>query len=463
MCGIFAYSGEELAAPILISGLAAIQYRGYDSAGIATFHNGKIYVSRCVGDVSGLSTSLPGKIGIGHTRWATTGKVSIENAHPHLDCTGNIAVVHNGNIKNAAALRAQLIAKGHVFKSETDSEVIAHLLEEGSSLDVLEGDYAIAWIQDGKVLTASRGMSLIQSGNCCSSCPQESADIGGFKHWMRKEIQDQLEGIKAVPADFRLGARGDKVLFVGCGSSYHAALIAKTMLFCRAEHIGEFSGLPHIIVALSQSGETSDVLLTVRWAKTMGSKIVGITNCKDSALAQEADHTILLNQGSEISVASTKTFTAMLQAIKCLAGDSSIPDIQSALNREDEIREIASSLRDRESILILGSGIHYPIALEAALKLKEVCYVHAEGIQASELKHGPLALVTEGYPVIVLHGTSAVTIHEIEARGGRVIQLAHQDVIVETVMLQLLAYHLGVIRGCAVDRPRNLAKSVTVS
>ncbi len=390
-------------------------------------------------------------------------KSTLTNAHPHLDCTGKIAVVHNGNIKNAAALRAALESRGHVFKSDTDSEVIAHLLEEGTSLDVLEGDFALAWLQDGAVHTAFCGMSLIQNGNCWSSCAQEPAELGKFKHWMRKEIEDQLEGIKAVRRNgFRSGHPRRDITFIGCGSSYHAALVAKTWLGCSAEHASEFCDIPETVMALSQSGETADVLSACRAAKSRGVEVVAITNCPESALAREADQVILLNQGPEISVAATKSFVAMLQVVKLLAGDNSVSDIAAALDREDEIRALASSLRDAQSILILGSGIHYPIALEAALKLKEVAYVHAEGLLASELKHGPLALLTKGYPVIVLDGVSDSTIQEIEARGGRVINLGHSDIIVETVLLQLLAYHLGVVRGNSVDRPRNLAKSVTV-
>lgn len=587
VCSIIGYKGESLAAPLLVTCLQKMEYRGYDSVGIGTIHDGKVSVRKGVGRVEDVDSNLllrvlPGRIGIGHTRWATHGKVTEKNAHPHTSCSGEIAVVHNGIIQNYSELKSKLVREGHIFRSETDSEVIAHLLEEdyvrsgdlrGAVLNTakkLTGAFSfIAAFSDGTIVGARYDEPLIvgisNDGYYVSSdvvgflnytdraifldnrdivilkgsememisfdgapvmrpITQVAWEFGGidkgtYAHYTIKEINEQVETI------FKSGkGQGDKieqvsallksapfVYFTGSGTSYHCALVAKTLLSkygrrkSDAIMSSEFQYLVNdiepdsVIVAISQSGETADVLEVVKKAKPLGSKIISIVNVPTSSLARLSDISISMNCGPEIGVAATKSFTSQLTIlyaiINRLSGgviglDDQRSKLQNAVKELVEgqklIEQIADEIKNAKDIYVLGRSIHYPIALEGALKIKELSYVHAEGIPAGELKHGPLALIDKNSCVLVLNPNDSTfddvkaNAHEIKARGPSLIGIGSSpsDVydrfiaipevdevlipILEVIPFQLIAYYLALKKNANPDYPRNLAKSVTV-
>jgi glucosamine--fructose-6-phosphate aminotransferase (isomerizing) len=617
MCGIVGYIGEKRVVPLILDGLRRLEYRGYDSAGIAVVgENGKLDVRRAPGKLRNLEesirlTPLDGVYGIGHTRWATHGRPTEENAHPHRDCNGEIVVVHNGIIENYVELKKQLLAEGHKFVTETDTEIIAHLIEKFSKDATLEqavlravkamtGAYALVTLSTkdpNKIVAArlgppivlglgekeffvasdipailahTRSVFFLGDGEIAVVTPQgiqlfdfEShpinrpaqhitwdpimAEKGGFKHFMQKEIFEQpravrdtllgrisqetgkifLDEMDITEEEFR-NYRDVKI--VACGTSWHAGLAGKFMIE-RLAHMpvevdygSEFRYRDPIvekhslIIAISQSGETADTLAAEREARRKGAKVLSICNVVGSMLTRESNGTIYTHAGPEIGVASTKAFTGQLAALLLTAlylgqtrGKLSplqskilmqeltrIPHkIEAILKRDSAIEELARQFFRHTDFLYLGRGIHYPIALEGALKLKEISYIHAEGYPAGEMKHGPNALIDENLPVVMIatrdesdpdsmmrYEKTISNLQEVKARDGIVIaivsegdQLAHgiadhvieipgaPDLIapiLEIVPLQLLAYHIAVRRGCDVDQPRNLAKSVTV-
>ncbi len=612
MCGIVGYVGPRRIVPVILEGLRRLEYRGYDSAGIVYLQDGRMVKHRAAGKLSQLEAIIddaivaPSHIGLGHTRWATHGAPTMENAHPHCDCSGNLVVVHNGIIENYHSLREELVAKGHRFSSETDTEVLAHLIEEYLSDDLVsavrqalervEGSYALGvlWaglpdtliavrnhsplvlgIDDGNgsflasdipallpftnqvifledlelaVLTAdSRTFYSLESGAEISKEVKTiewnaaMAEKGGYRHFMLKEIFEQPQAIINTVSgrinletgavelpEMHLGAdelqKIDRIFLVACGTSWHSALVAKYWI----EH---WAGIPVevdiasefryrrllinervLTVAISQSGETADTLAGIRLARKLGSKIVTICNVVGSTMTREADGTVYTHAGPEIGVASTKAFTAQLAALflftlylgeqrktispekrrelgQALIGIAQV--IETELPRlQTEIRELVDRYYDCRDFLFVGRGLNFPIALEGALKLKEISYIHAEGYAAGELKHGPIALIDKEMPVLALVPKDAVyqksisNVEEIKARAGRLILLGTQgdthlrtitdDVIylphvheemnpiLYTIPAQLLAYEIAIRRGCDVDQPRNLAKSVTV-
>ena len=610
MCGIFGYVGARSVAPLLVDGLTRLEYRGYDSAGVALLSDGALRIVRTVGSVRGLLAppsvdALPGSIGIGHTRWATHGRPSVDNAHPHTDCTGAVAVVHNGIIENHATLREQLTSRGHHFRSETDTEVVAHLVEEcwAGSLDAtvrkaaeqLRGDFALAVLhrqapdsvvaarsgsppllvglgageqflgsdvialaahtrtvlplEDGDVALLTAGgveINPVSGGPPAQRRPvpvhlsPEDAERGGHPHFMHKEIFEQPSAIrralgpKAVRGDATstpddiLSARQwvetRRVTLVACGTSYHAALLGRWYfeslagLRADADISSEFRyrDLPdappdELCVFISQSGETADTLGALQAARERGSHVVGICNVPASSLTRDADAVLMTATGPEIGVASTKTFTGqavallrMALAAGCARGVLSAAQadslhrelgqlparLEDALRLDDRVAAVAERFHTFRDVFFLGRGPYYPIALEGALKLKEIAYVRAEAFPAGEMKHGPLALIDPDTVTLALapvgrtHTRMLSTIEEVRARGGHVIgvgtegdgalsplvdellplQRANEHLLpcLLTVPLQLFAYHAAVMRGCDVDRPRNLAKSVTV-
>jgi len=611
MCGIVGYIGPQGAVDIIVDGLRRLEYRGYDSAGVAVLGADGLQVRRSPGKIKQLETILHerpvgGNVGLGHTRWATHGRPSEENAHPHTDCTGTLVVVHNGILENYLSIKDRLQADGHRFKSETDTEVLAHLIEkyvkDGRSLEQavkltlgeVTGAYAIGVIsadapdriiaakhgaggvvvglgvgeafiasdipailshtrdvlilEDGEVAVVRRaGVDLSTlEGQPIKRDPTRilwdpiMAEKGGYRHFMLKEIYEQPRAVtdtfrgRIVPESGNLvlpDANLDpatlkalkRVVLVACGTSYHAAIVGRFM-------IERLSGLPAevdlgsefryrdaivgpetLIVALSQSGETADTLGAVKAAKAKGAPILAITNVVGSALSREATGILYTHAGPEIGVASTKTFTATMTACYLLAlylgrerghlnleeGQKRLQDLleiprlmEATLELDSQIAELARRFFHYQNFLYLGRGLHYPIALEGALKLKELSYIHAEGYPAGEMKHGPIALIDEGMPVVALMPRDATyermlgNIEEVRARDGKVIVLAHPgnreiaakadhvivvpatvdflSPILMVIPLQLLAYHIAVRRGCDVDQPRNLAKSVTV-
>jgi len=606
MCGIVGYIGQRDTVPILVNGLKRLEYRGYDSAGIAIL-NGEINIVRRLGKLKELEDALLGSTpsgfaGIGHTRWATHGKPSEENAHPHLDCSGNLAVVHNGIIENFIALREELQSRGHIFKSETDTEVIAHLVEEKYNGDLLEavkgavrqvkGSFAIAVIsrdEPHRIIAARKDSPLIlgigQGENFIASdipailgCTRdvifldndelaevtcdgvkiftiddlvverevfnvnwddEAAEKCGYEDFMLKEIYEQPMAIKETVRsrfqDNKLVLEDSsnlndevvqaisKIFVVACGTSYHAGLVGKSVIEnwaripVEVDIASEFRYRNPIIddntliVAISQSGETADTLASIREARLRGAKVMAISNVVGSSITREADGTIYTHAGPEIGVAATKTLVSQMAAIYTLAlylaqvrgampqediNDlanelRSLPDkISSLLKGLDGIDECAEKFADCRSFLFLGRGIGVPVAMEGALKLKEISYIHAEGYAAGEMKHGPIALLERSVPVVVVatkgHTYEKVisNIQEVKARDSYVIAVAtegdkeieqHADyvfyvpetseflsAIPAVVPLQLLSYRIAKIRGCDVDQPRNLAKSVTV-
>ncbi len=611
MCGIVGYIGAQGAMGIILDGLKRLEYRGYDSAGVAVIAEGVLQVRRSVGKIRQLEAVLrerpvDGRVGLGHTRWATHGRPSEENAHPHTDCTGSIVVVHNGILENYLPIKQALLAEGHTFKSETDTEVVAHLVEkhwaeagglEGAvrrALGQVRGAYAIGVVSDREpdalvaaktgaggvviglgdgeyfvasdipaILAYTRDVLVLEDEEMAvvtrhgvrlttlAGQPVERpvtrilwdpimAEKGGYRHFMLKEIYEQpravtdtfrgrispetgdcfLPDLNLTPEELRAFAR---VAVVACGTSYHAGLVGRYLLERLARvptevDIGsEFRyrdplvGPDTLVVAISQSGETADTLGAVRTARAKGAPVVAISNVVGSALAREAHGVIYTHAGPEIGVASTKTFTATLTALYLLAlhlgrarGVLSAADgrrrleellevprlIETALAREDAVAELARHLSQRRDFLYLGRGLHYPIALEGALKMKELSYVHAEGYPGGEMKHGPIALIDDAMPVVALLPRDATyermlaNVEEVRARDGYLIAVGHDgdptlaaraahvltvppaaellNPLVLTVPLQLLAYHVAVRRGCDVDQPRNLAKSVTV-
>ena len=611
MCGIVGYVGSRQAEEILIDGLRRLEYRGYDSAGAATVSDGGLYVSKAVGKVAMLSDqlsaeALPGHVGIAHTRWATHGRPTTENAHPHQDCSGRLAVVHNGIIENYAVLRSRLQALGHVFRSETDTEIIAHLIEEYAkksdfeeaffaALNDLVGTYGIAcvnlgtpeslyvarkgsplvvglgerrdeffvasdtaavvnytrdvvYLDDGEVARVSRGgLETWNLARARRDKPVERIDWsideierGQHPHFMIKEIFEQpavaenalrgrldLEGGRAVLGGLKDQAdrlrQVDRVRIVACGSAYLAGKIGEYMLEelagvrATAELASEFryrgpvlSAEKEAVIVVSQSGETADTLAALREAKERGVLTIGVVNVVGSTIARETDAGIFTHAGPEIAVASTKAFLAQVMVFGLLAlylgrqrdmtvsdgkrlaeSLAGVPDlIGEALKSSDKMREIATRYADFPSMMFVGRKYNAPLASEGALKLKEVAYIHAEGYAAGEMKHGPIAMLCERFPVVALATKDSVyektksAIEEIRARSAPVIAVATEgdaemlrladDVVfvpacqevvspmVNAAVLQLLAYHTAVAKGLDPDKPRNLAKSVTV-
>ena len=616
MCGIVGYIGSREAVPVIVEGLRRLEYRGYDSAGVAVLNGEKcLEVRRASGKLRNLEEAirlkpLSGSYGIGHTRWATHGRPTEENAHPHRDCKGEIVVVHNGIVENYLALRKQLTAEGHAFKTETDTEVIAHLIEKhlnGSlenavraALKEITGVFAISVIASSDpnkivaarsgppvvvglgqneffvasdvpaLLSYTRDMVFLNDGDVAilTSDGVKLTDIegrtvrrqisrilwdpimaekGGYKHFMLKEIFEQPRAVKDTmlgriglesgrvfldevdisEADFR---SFQQVKIIACGTSWHAALAGKYFIERLArmpvevDYGSEFRYRDPIIppdtltIVISQSGETADTLAAQREAKQKGSKTLAICNVVGSMITREAAGSLLTHAGPEIGVASTKAFTSQLTALLilgmylgqvrgALTPQASITLVQEMaripgkleqiLAQNDRYDELIRDLARAQDFLYLGRGIHFPIALEGALKLKEISYIHAEGYPAGEMKHGPNALIDENLPVVVLatrdpesqesqlhYEKTLSNIQEVKARSGIVVAIAcegDEEVakmadhlitipvtrelllpLLEMVPLQLLAYHIAVRRGCDVDQPRNLAKSVTV-
>jgi len=608
MCGIVGYIGSRETARVLIDGLRRLEYRGYDSAGIAVFHKGAIEIRRKEGKLAQLEEfiggeTFDGSVGIGHTRWATHGRPSDENAHPHK--AGKIAVVHNGIIENYRSLKEVLKKKGHSFSSETDTEIVSHLIDElvqeGSTffdavrgaLEKIQGSYALGilfegdqqcfmaakkesplviglgkeeyfiasdipailpytrdfiFMEDGEVaLLSQSGVKIFNAtGEEISKEPKRMdwsplmAEKGGYKHFMLKEIFEQPRAVidtirglfsgekdARILEDLHLDAmtlkRIRRICLIACGTSYHAALVGKFLIegFCRMPvevDIGsEFRyrnpilGEDTLLVSISQSGETADTLAASREGKRKGATTLAICNAVESSLAREADYVIYTHAGPEIGVAATKTFVTQLAVLFLLSlrigrelgllsakeGKSllekliRIPgQIEEMLKSSNHVAQIARKYLYARDFLYLGRGINYPIALEGALKLKEISYVHAEGYAAGEMKHGPIALIDRELPVVVLATKNEVydkvisNIEEVKAREGKVIALASSsdrgiakkadDIIpipethpsltpiLLTIPLQLLAYYMADLKGTDVDQPRNLAKSVTV-
>ncbi len=608
MCGIVGYIGKKDAIKILIDGLKRLEYRGYDSAGIAVLQDGQVQLRRSAGKLSNLEDTvrdnpLTGTVGIGHTRWATHGKPSEENAHPHTDCSGDLVVVHNGIIENYHLLKKQLIQEGHTFKSETDTEVVAHLLEKHYQGDLhkalqdtikeLEGSYALGVIskKDPTTIVAARNGSPLILGVgegeyfIASDAPailqhtkkviylddgdsarltvagifiynkegQEikkkvnvltwdpvMAEKAGYKHFMLKEIFEQPQVIldtfrgRVIPEEGEVFLEEvklendyvqsiNKIFVVACGTSYHAGMVGKYLfedylrIPSEVDIASEFRYRNPIIdsktlvIVISQSGETADTLAGLREAKAKGSKVLSICNVVGSTITREADGTIYTHAGPEIGVASTKAFTAQLTALYIILlylgrtrGIMSqeeartiieklmhIPSqVERILEQDEKIVKISQDFFQKANFLYLGRNVNYPIALEGALKLKEISYIHAEGYPAGEMKHGPIALIDENMPILAI-ATKCKTyekvlsnIEEARARNGIVIILATEgdesikkkgeyvffvpetleilSPLLNVIPLQLLAYHIAERRGCDVDQPRNLAKSVTV-
>ena len=607
MCGIVGYVGPDEALPIILEGLRRLEYRGYDSAGVALIDGGLTVVKRA-GKLDELVRALEagpspsGTVGMGHTRWATHGEPSDRNAHPHLDCRGRIAVIHNGIIENFAALRAGLEKRGHTLVSDTDTECIAHLIEERGEGDLagavratvseLEGAYAIvvlsldqpdvvvgAKVSSPLVVGLGEGENILASdipavlsrtrtvvpveegqvvevradrvtvtdfeGNAVEPTPMEvdwdvaRAEKGGFDDFMLKEIHEQPAAIRDTLVG-RVDANGllaldelhvdadvlrevNKVFVVACGTAFHAGLVAKyaiehwTRVPVEIEIASEFRyrdpvlGPDTLTLAVSQSGETIDTLEAARHASHQGSHVIAVTNTVGSSLAREADAVLYTHAGPEIGVAATKTFVTQMVALHLTAlylaqvRGSMFPEeiaevverihelpaqVERALALDAEVREVAERYHRARDFLFIGRHVGYPAALEGALKLKEISYIHAEGCPAGELKHGSIALVEPGVPVVAVATECHVypkmlsNIQEVRARGADVIAVATEGdreigelarhvlfvprtpellaPVVVTVPLQLLAYHIAKLRGCDVDRPRNLAKSVTV-
>ncbi|ODS58689.1 MAG: glutamine--fructose-6-phosphate aminotransferase [Acidobacteria bacterium SCN 69-37] len=614
MCGIVGYLGSKPLLPVLIEGLRRLEYRGYDSAGVAVVRDGTVQVRRSPGKLSKLEDVLAvdpvdGDFGIGHTRWATHGRPSEENAHPHRDCTGRIVVVHNGIVENYLELKQELIAEGHRFATETDTEIVAHLVEQAwrndglaaavrRALKRLRGLFAlvlisaddpdtivavrngppvvvglgdneyfvasdipailahtrtIAFLDDQEMAVVTRGGVTFTNfeGEAHDKTPQHiswdpvMAEKAGYRHFMLKEIHEQpwavretilgrtsLETGRVFLEEMQLSqevlAGIERVVILACGTSWHSGLVGKFLIEeiarvpVEVDYGSEFRYRQPIVnartlaVAITQSGETADTLGAMREARRLGARSVAICNVVGSMATREADGTVYTHAGPEIGVASTKAFTSQLVALHLLAlalgqARGTTPDdlsialvreldqlplrLEEALAVNPTIEDLSASVQNRRDCLYLGRGINYPIALEGALKLKEISYIHAEGYPAGEMKHGPIALIEEDLPVIVLAADDGLfekvigNIQEAKARGGRIIAVTtrsrvpaleqiltkDRDVILAvpdvhplmvpvllTIPVQLLAYHVAVRRGCDVDQPRNLAKSVTV-
>ena len=613
MCGIVAYLGKEDAYPVLVKGLKRLEYRGYDSAGVALLNSGNISLYKCKGKVSDLEShvgesDVTGSLGIGHTRWATHGPPNDNNAHPHMSGDGNLAIIHNGIIENYNTLKEELINRGHTFESDTDTEVLAHLIEEVRSntgvnlfeavrisLNEVVGAYAIVvmdknnpdqliaakkssplvigigedgdyyvgsdatpiveytknvvYLDDEEVALMDRSTGLkivtIQNREKTPYIQElelhlEALEKGGYDYFMLKEIYEQprsvrdcfrgrmnlqkgmvrLSGIENFE-DKWLNAR--RIVIVGCGTSWHAGLVGEYLFESLAripvevEYASEFryrNPIIHeddIVIAISQSGETADTLAAIKLAKKAGAHIFGVCNVVGSTISRETDSGCYTHAGPEIGVASTKAFTTQVLVLtlmaltvaqkrgtisperlhRLIAEIDSMPDkIESALKSNEQIEFISDIYKEASNALYLGRGYTFPVALEGALKLKEISYIHAEGYPAAEMKHGPIALIDENMPVFVIATAGAnyekvvSNIQEVKARKGKIIaivtagdshvrQIADHVIeipktdevlspLVSVVPLQLLSYHIAVMRGCNVDQPRNLAKSVTV-
>jgi glucosamine--fructose-6-phosphate aminotransferase (isomerizing) len=610
MCGIVGYVGNRSAVPLLLEGLHRLEYRGYDSAGLTIQVNGHLETRKSVGKIAELEKLLEnggepkGTVGIAHTRWATHGSPTTINAHPHTSEAGDISVVHNGIIENSGVLRQQLQALGHTFSSETDTEVIAHLIEEAwdgdleeavrAALQKVEGAYGLAIMSSkdpNKIVVARRGSPLLlgigengeyyvasdvaavlaqtrqviylDDGEMAVLTPEgyrtfslrgaevskeikqiswnlDAIEKGGHEHFMLKEIFEQPETLRNAMRGRLLEQDGTvkfgglnlsdeellafrNVVICACGTSWHSGLIGEYLLEelarlpVEVEYASEFRYRSPVIdenslmLVISQSGETADTLAAMREAKARGAKVLGIVNVVGSTIAREADGGIYLHAGPEIGVASTKAFTSQVVALTLftlrmarLRGQFSaeqgralihalqeLPDkVAQVLELNDAIRELARTYKAAQNFLYLGRGYNFPTALEGALKLKEISYIHAEGLPAAEMKHGPIALIDENMPVVIVAPQDAVyskvvsNVQEVKARGGRIIAVVTEGnneladlvdhlipipwtidpltPILATIPLQLLAYHVAVMRGCNVDMPRNLAKSVTV-
>lgn len=606
MCGIIGYVGHKPAVGILVEGLRRLEYRGYDSAGIALVDTQQLTVTKAAGRISVmeqlLDYSVPQTTGIGHTRWATHGAPNDVNAHPHLDSTGKIAVIHNGIIENNRTLRTFLQREGVHFKSETDTEILAELIgrfykgdlehavrqalhevsgtygivvicadepdvlvaaRKGSPLIVgvgqdehfvasdaaaiLSHTSKVVYLGDGEIVRITADDAKITTLDAIPVAKDvqeiewslEQIELAGYEHYMLKEIEEQPDSLKNAlrgridlqEGTVHLGGLADctreltqvkRIILTGCGTAWHAALVGEYLfeelvrIPTETEYASEFRYRNPIldkytlVLMVSQSGETADTIAALEEAKQRGALTIGVVNVVGSTIARDSDTGVYLHVGPEIGVASTKAFTGqvtVLALIACFLGRrkhmstpaatqfitalSKIPDqIKEVLKHADEAKAVAKKYIDHNNWLYLGRGYNYPVALEGALKLKEISYIHAEGLPAAEMKHGPIALITEGMPVVVI-ATAGLqyekilnNISEVKSRGGSVIAIATEgdreidkladhvlyvpdtleplQPLLTTVPLQLIAYHAAVLRGCNVDKPRNLAKSVTV-
>ena len=608
MCGIVGYCGTREAVPILIEGLHRLEYRGYDSAGVAVQNGAGVVLRKLAGRVTRLHQLLDaepvlGQSGIAHTRWATHGAPTRTNAHPHTDCSGTLALVHNGIIENADALRTKLEQAGHEFGTDTDTETLAHLIEEAvgdtledrviAALAHVEGTYGLAVIassEPGKIVVARQGSPVLlgigdgeyfvasdasavlehtrsvvylDDGDIAVVTPEgyrvldreqrdqvrtvsdiewdlAAIELGGYPHFMLKEIYEQPETVTATLRGRLLFEEGtarlnglnltsddcaaiQRILIVACGTSWHSGLVGRyaieelSHIPVDVEYASEYRYRPRLhqpgtlAIAVSQSGETADTLEAMRAARAAGCRVVGVVNTVGSTIARESDGGIYLHAGPEIGVASTKAFTSQITALLLLGlylgrqrGVLSVeqgrdfatelgnlPDlVRRTLDLSSGIADLAKHYVDTHNALYLGRGVNFPVALEGALKLKEISYIHAEGYPAAEMKHGPIALIDENMPVVFVAPHDHVyqkvlaNMQEVKARGGRILALTSEgnsdlgrlvdqqiyvppsapllSPVITAIPLQLLAYHIAVLRGCDVDRPRNLAKSVTV-
>ena len=610
MCGIVAYIGHREAYPILIKGLKRLEYRGYDSAGVALLH-GDLNIYKCKGKVADLENAAKGKdtvgqLGMGHTRWATHGEPNDMNSHPHLSESGDIAIIHNGIIENYATLKEELTKRGHHFVSDTDTEILVHLIEDikqnthveldeavrlalhevigayaiviiskndptkligarkGSPLVVGIGDgeffmasdatpiieYTrnVTYLKDGEIASIKDGKLSIKTTENVEQIPYiqtlemnlEAIEKGGYTHFMLKEIHEQPRSIydslrgRFDPVTGMFAMRSLKeyegkiknlkrIIIIGCGTSWHAGLVGEYLfediarIPVEVEYASEFRyrnpvlGPDDLVIAVSQSGETADTLAAIELAKEKGATILGLCNVVGSSIPRASHAGAYTHAGPEIGVASTKAFTAQVAVLTLWAfgfaeirGTATKQDLRDAfaeletipakvertLQCEDQVIEIARIFKDVTNALYLGRGYGFPVALEGALKLKEISYIHAEGYPAAEMKHGPIALIDEEMPVVVIATKSYIyekvisNIQEVKARKGKIIAIVTEgddkvrkmaDYVIEipetkeylepllaTIPLQLLSYHIAVMRGCNVDQPRNLAKSVTV-
>ena len=607
MCGIVGYVGPRQATPILLEGLRRLEYRGYDSAGVAVQNGRGFGVVKLAGRVAGLchqleTEPLTGTSGIAHTRWATNGAPTQRNAHPHVDCHGRIALVHNGIIENAGTLREALAHNGHQFTTDTDTETLVHLIEDApgatlearvnSALDHVEGTYGLAVIsadEPGKLVAARRGSPVLlgigedeffvasdasavlahtrsvvylTDGDIAVLTPSqyhvidrashvqpravdelawdlEAIELGGYPHFMLKEIWEQPETVQSTMRGRLLFDEGSarlnglnlapgaaaaikRIVIVACGTSWHAGLVGRhaieqlAQIPVEVEQASEYryrpklQGPDSVTIAISQSGETADTLEAMRAAKRAGSRVLGVVNVVGSSIAREADGGIYLHAGPEIGVASTKAFTSQVVALVMLAlylgrqrglpvetgralvcRLTQLPGlVAQTLALQPAVKALAQRYGTAGNFLYLGRGVSYPVALEGALKLKEISYIHAEGYAAAEMKHGPIALVDEHLPIVFVAPKDEVyqkvlsNLAEVHARGGDITAVTTEgddelgalvqhrlsvpattsllSPVLTVIPLQLLAYHIAVARGCDVDRPRNLAKSVTV-
>ena len=608
MCGIVGYCGTREAVPILIEGLHRLEYRGYDSAGVAVQNGAGVVLRKLAGRVTRLHQLLDaepvlGQSGIAHTRWATHGAPTRTNAHPHTDCSGTLALVHNGIIENADALRTKLEQAGHEFGTDTDTETLAHLIEEAvgdtledrviAALAHVEGTYGLAVIassEPGKIVVARQGSPVLlgigdgeyfvasdasavlehtrsvvylDDGDIAVVTPEgyrvldreqrdqvrtvsdiewdlAAIELGGYPHFMLKEIYEQPETVTATLRGRLLFEEGtarlnglnltsddcaaiQRILIVACGTSWHSGLVGRyaieelSHIPVDVEYASEYRYRPRLhqpgtlAIAVSQSGETADTLEAMRAARAAGCRVVGVVNTVGSTIARESDGGIYLHAGPEIGVASTKAFTSQITALLLLGlylgrqrGVLSVEQgrdfatelgnlpelVRRTLDLSSGIADLAKHYVDTHNALYLGRGVNFPVALEGALKLKEISYIHAEGYPAAEMKHGPIALIDENMPVVFVAPHDHVyqkvlaNMQEVKARGGRILALTSEgngdlgrlvdqqihvppsapllSPVITAIPLQLLAYHIAVLRGCDVDRPRNLAKSVTV-